>query len=64
MSDNDLLNCDWEYEYSRDEIFYMERQQQIEHEYYMWEQQNRKPAEIKVIIKKPKHETDSNPLPF
>jgi hypothetical protein len=30
----------------------------------MWEQQNRKPAEIKVIIKKPKHETDSNPLPF
>ena len=63
-----FMNCDWEYEYSKDEIFQMERENQIMNEYYQWVEQealkDRKPAIIEVIIKKPKHETNNNTLPF
>jgi hypothetical protein len=63
---NFLSSFDWEYEYSRDEIFYEERQQQIINEFYLWENVGRAPAEIEVIIpfKLKKNENKHNTLPL
>lgn len=66
VSSKDFL--DWEYEFLKDEIYKIEREQIIINEYYLWEEKEtikkRKPAEIKVVIKKPKHESNNNSLPF
>jgi hypothetical protein len=49
----DWLLQDWEYEHSRDEIYAMERNHQIELEWQQWEEEQanktRKPAIIKVL---------------
>lgn len=54
---------DWEYEYSRDQIYAMERQHQVELEWQQWEedQANKKikSAVIKVLTPK-KYEVSHN----
>lgn len=50
------MNEDLEREYMTDVMYQMERQKQIEQEYWEWE--HRKPALI-VVIKKEEHEDKS-----
>lgn len=52
------MNEDLEREYMTDVMYQMERQKQIEQEYWEWE--HRKPALI-VVIKKEEHEHNIKP---
>lgn len=56
----ELLEQDWEYEWTRDYMYKMELQRMQEQEYL-----GRQPAQIQVIdLRKEKHETELNVLPF
>lgn len=53
---------DWEMEFQKDEAYALERQKDIERSWEEWEYKNKKPAKIKLIIKKKKHEHKHLPL--
>lgn len=46
----DWIFQDWEHEYLKDEIYAAEKQNEFYHEWYEWEEKNRKPATIKSVI--------------
>ena len=54
------LKIDFEREHLHDYMYQLERQKQIEQEYWEWE--HRKPAIINVIIEKKEHESNIEPF--
>lgn len=51
-----MIQSDYEREHLLDTMYQLEKQKQIEQEWWEWE--NRKPAIINVVIEKKKHESD------
>jgi hypothetical protein len=54
-----MIHSDYEREDMLDIMYLVERQKQIEQEYWEWE--HRKPAVIKVVIDKKEEEHENNP---
>jgi hypothetical protein len=52
------LGEDIEREYLKDEMYLMEEQMKMEEEYWQWEEENKEPAKIEVILPTVKKEQD------
>lgn len=55
-----MINSDFEREHLLDYMYIVERQKQIEQEWWEWE--HRKPAVINIVIEKKEHEDNIEPF--
>jgi len=58
MTDNKLIEQDWEFELQKDKIYFIERQRDIELSWQEKEKKFRLPAKIRILnfLKNKKHE--------